>query len=375
VWRFLVSGWINVSCKFRAISFALLTTASAVSCNLDSSKGKDKQGAGPQSPFLSLAEFTSDDLVPIESDMIGDYLNSVEEFVTEDFRESQESSSSACDRLVDSTEVSVIGDKMTVGFEIDFKECRQKDLLAAGISGYTIYEAKMRAYSEMQCEGEDLSAFDGKSFTELEKFEGTFCFKSRSLSHSEVVYKSTGPGPNPKVGSTQEEAPTETDVRTLKITGSSATSGCEVTLEGDVYTQVGSCLDYTLERRKAGQGDALHKLVTTGLTYKLADQYYRSGKISMDLYGWKGDMTYTGANTPPMWSLTKAGVTKTGTYSTEGSKSQTYDDKEQVSEPTTESTTESEGDLSTGLALKGKGNPSHFAPRIPGHILRIFKTR
>jgi hypothetical protein len=315
--------------KSASVSFSVIlacvSMAMVSACGKDDGGSKSGNGA-PIAPFLKESDFEASKPVDVsQTDLQGTDDSSVN--ALEDLGRSLASSDSNTGNafvecIFGEAKYSVSKKStVTIAAIVDGARCKQIVVDALGIGTpkkFTKFTIKI--FSQLTCDGADLSAVNGKKLTEagdIQKIVDDQCAKSTqilSLSNSETVSEAT----DTVDGKPVSEGSVETSAQ-MKADG----TPCIKTKTDNLWTWTDGCGFYKKNLTTAADtspdlaGTALVTMVKFLGVKEVTDTtslYYSEGKASIDINGWKGEAVFVGPTQAPSWSLKKGDVTATGVY-------------------------------------------------------------
>lgn len=183
-------------------------------------------------------------------------------------------------------------------------------------SGYTLSKFNIQSYAEIKCDGIDLSQFAGRATSktigeQIETACGTapHSFLSNQLIEVTASIKSNG-GLNY----------TDSSISTSAYMNADGTS-CHNSFDGTNWIVTNGCTNYEKTHYAANSltGQTDHDAIKIMASNNLIDSnvdtdpFFVSGGFDLYRGGWQGSITYSGVNNPAVWSMSKDGVTTTGT--------------------------------------------------------------
>lgn len=274
-------------------------------------------------PFLTAADFTSTNELYLSSSAISAEVSSTRELWN--YKASSDSSSTSIDNCYNNFKYKLkTSDTIQLGGSEDITAC-----ISAGMtdsSDLTLSLYKVKAFIEIQCVGVDLSAFDNQNIASVSNQIDDVCGL-----HTVHILNETEFDIDVKIesnGSTSYRAWYKLTQANIDGQGNS----CVHTFDGTQWLLNG-CVSFTKthyydslpDSSKNGK-DEITRVTDNNLVRSttITDPFFISGSKDLYLQGWSGSVTYSGVNSNAAWSVTKDGVTLTGsltpTYNLQGNK-------------------------------------------------------
>lgn len=288
--------------------------------------GNGGAGASPSGFFLTAADLTPGTLYALPADDLASELDGESSFFDQkpESDDPMDNDSSCVEDTLGALKVEASGDRMTISGSLDLSTCLDGLLGGADASGLDL-ALTMKMYVEAQCEGADLSMYDGQSITDIadsardldELCDGTFRMRNHLSSHTVLSGSATFSG---------QTITLDTDTTSAAALQTADGGPCVRTVSGDEVTYEDSCVETTHEvnTRDRSNGtpsekdgkDGLSVLRYVGLRGTRAGEhpYFTGGAMEVTLQSWTGTMTYTDAETAPTWSMSDGTDTRTGTF-------------------------------------------------------------
>ena len=283
-------------------------------------------GAAPSGFFLTAADLTPGTVYALSADDLASELDAEGSFFDQrpESDDPSEDDSSCVEDALGGLKVEASGDRMTISGSLDLSSCLDGLLGGADASGLDL-ALTMKMYVEAQCEGEDLSMYDGQSITDIadsardldELCDGTFRMRNHLWSHTVLSGSATFSG---------QTITLDTDTTSAAALQTTGDGPCVRTVSGDEVTYEDGCVETTHEvnTRDRSNGmpsekdgkDGISVLRYVGLRGTQAGEhpYFTGGAMEVTLQNWTGTMTYTAAETAPTWSMSDGTDTRTGTF-------------------------------------------------------------
>lgn len=214
-------------------------------------------------------------------------------------------------------------DKLTYGVDLDLSACFEK-VFAKDLTDFDLVALKVlfKFYFEIQCDGADLSSYDGQSFKDVSEAEDDIvgcedATTGSTLSHTQSTFEMTI--------KSQKEPFVEIERKTLTLSIDSGPKGkaCLSTRSGDLSTGEDGCLSISKDTFQSSKVDGeadddegkVHysKIVKNALVSAKGDnRWYTGGAMKVTFDNWTGDVTYTDATTAPTFTITDGTETENG---------------------------------------------------------------
>jgi hypothetical protein len=222
--------------------------------------------------------------------------------------------------LMDQIKVKVSGDTMAVGAEIDLGSCMGE----AAPEGIELTKAIMKMYFEFTCAGADLSAYDGKSFGDLEdETAAPECTSSGTLMNIEANMAMKGTYTISGIS-----VSVDSETRSVTFNGGAGMKSCTETLADSTWTIADDCIvvERSIPVRSVVNGEEqpgeerFTRLDFRGVTGPDDDTspWYATGTVDLAYNNWSGQVTYSGATTAPTYTLSNGFEQITGTVNDGG---------------------------------------------------------
>lgn len=292
----------------------------------DGSGNGSGNGAAPSGFFLTAADLAPGTLYDLPAEDLASELDDDDSFFDQEPEsdDPMDNDASCVQDALDALKVKASGDTMTISGGLDLSSCLESLLNGVDASGLSL-TLSTKMYVEAQCEGADLSMYDGLPITEIadsaaaldELCDGTFRMREHLWSHTVLQGSASFGG---QMFTLDSESTTSHALQTP------AGEPCVRHVEGDAVSFEDDCVETThdvntrdrqndMPSEKDGK-DGFTALRYAGLRGTRVGEhpYFTGGAIEITLQNWTGAMTYTDATTAPTWSLTNGADTQTGTY-------------------------------------------------------------
>lgn len=283
------------------------TKSSKPSTDDDDASDDDDDTSTDGTFFLKLSDVKApSNLQALDEDEIAGEINSDSAYFFTDPNPTA-SSDDCIGKAMSKHKTKLTGSVLSLAFSEDIKTCVKQQLESGTASSKaTITEATVRVGLSLNCPGVDLSKWKDKVFDET--VDMCSAAKKEKRARMNVRYKLKG---SLVVGGKTQKL----NIDMKYVMSASDDGDCVTTVSGTTST-VNGCIraNVTADTSDDSLGSRFDRQETQKLTYRIKDKYYRSGKMNIELNGWKGNMTYTGASTAPKFSVTKSGDTATGTF-------------------------------------------------------------
>jgi hypothetical protein len=288
--------------------------------------GNGGAGANPSGFFLTAADLTPGTLYTMSAADLASELDDEGSFFDQrpESDDPTEDDSSCVEDALGALKVEASGDRMTISGSLDLSSCLDGLLGGADASGLDL-ALTMKMYVEAQCEGADLSMYDGQSIIDIadsardldELCDGTFRMRNHLSSRTVLSGSATFSG---------QTITLDTDTTSAAALQTTDGGPCVRTVSGDETTFEDGCVETTHEvnTRDRSNGmasekdgkDGISVLRYVGLRGTRAGEhpYFTGGAMEVTLQNWTGTMTYTDAETAPTWSMSDGTETQTGTF-------------------------------------------------------------
>ncbi|RYZ81286.1 MAG: hypothetical protein EOP04_24285 [Proteobacteria bacterium] len=221
--------------------------------------------------------------------------------------EEEDAVSSCLQVQVEGVKLKAYGDTVSFDATLDAAACIASSFKEANATEVKIEKAIISTYLEASCEGKDFSALNGKTLKEaataLEgECEGKITNFESSLSSSKGTITLAG-------------QTIKFDIETTTANSKSDGTACVATIANGVRTENGCVsVEKTVDAIDP-TNNSFRKTTSNNLTWNEANpgDYYDSGSFSVVVNNWSGTITYSGATTPPTFSITNGTTTETGT--------------------------------------------------------------
>ncbi|RYZ56871.1 MAG: hypothetical protein EOP07_11520 [Proteobacteria bacterium] len=286
------------------ISLALMVTLLAISC----SDSKDDKQTTTTAPF-SLA--ASDLAAPSNIQLLNETevkaaVESADLHANDADSSSEEGGDACFDALLATAFVPTInGTVIRINSRIDASDCIRKQATAAGVT----VNAMSAVYSfdvTYDCTGKDLSSLKGKALDADFNAE-EFCsngLKGKVNTRSDLIsnYTIQGQAINTSTVSIDATSTASNDLCTVTANGASRGQSNCINISKTISTGTDAEVSY-------------QKLISNNLVWTPSsnNEFYTSGTMTATFNDWNGTITFSGATTPPAYTLTKGGATVTGT--------------------------------------------------------------
>jgi hypothetical protein len=180
-----------------------------------------------------------------------------------------------------------------------------------GSPGMTLNKYKVKVFLELQCEGIDLSQYNNRVSTdgigdEIETTCGTAprSVISNSIAEIDFTYSSVN-----------------TSSADYSALMSNTGGSCSESFDGTNWLPANNCREYSRQHSIANANsllvgkDDIKRMNYNNLVVSPndTDPFFVSGSFDLYWNGWQGSVTYNGVNTPATWTMSKNGLTTTGT--------------------------------------------------------------
>ncbi|RZA26824.1 MAG: hypothetical protein EOP10_02365 [Proteobacteria bacterium] len=208
---------------------------------------------------------------------------------------------------VEDLKLKAVGDTISVDSSVDIGSCLATYYKNLGASEVKIEKAAYGFYFETSCAGGDYSAANGKNLKDAEAIFDSDC-KSTISNLSSTVFTLKG-------SITVQGQVIKFDNESTTAISKADGTPCTITLANGVRTENG-CVEVTRTVNAIDPAENFfQKSTSNNLTWTEATpgNYFESGSLSVVVNNWKGTITYSGASTPPTYSITDGTSTETGT--------------------------------------------------------------
>lgn len=327
-------GEFDMGLKLKACSCLLvnMTLLAAFGCNGE--KKDDASNSSVSDAFLKLTDFDSTKVDSIDKLELSIQINQDSSFMANEADETSNTSEdeeSCFNKKLADTVVTATQTSLTLGYQFDWGSCLMEDYSTPEIKelatlkeaiGFVKYYFK---FVNANCQTNELSKYNGKKMSDLPEGDEPICngaIPETVIMNAEITQRVLLANP-----ATSEAIIIHTLSRsaTMKADG----TACDKISDGTNTTLVSDChtIHQTIVLSDDTRGFASsynENISRAGLASSpvATNVYYTAGKISFNIEGWKGDMTYTNGTTAPTWQATNGSATASGTYfSTEESTS------------------------------------------------------
>ena len=206
-----------------------------------------------------------------------------------------------------------------------FAEIDVKDCFADADSGLTIEPIPLRFLVWQGCKNDDLEKLDGKTIAEVSEEANIGCSSEGSQQFiMNLDFKIIAKG---EVVKGDVSFPVAYEYRSLSAQQTADGSACTAAMDGDNWVWEDSC--FHVSKQGVTQFDVGGKTIDDALVgdfLKLSyagiaesssstASWYVGGRFDVILNDWTGTVTYSGADTPPAYSLVRGETTEDGSLS------------------------------------------------------------
>ena len=278
----------------------------------DGDNGSDDDAVDAGKLWLKLGTLTPPDrLVTRTTDEIKTEIDADRSFFNNAPADDEAEAETCFSKTIAKHKIEAKRDRIAIAFDADFKTCFKAELTAAGEDiTATVEEARMKLVIWYECPGVDLRQWDGKPADALMNSDSPCLKATEDVKHAlnmryvaKATYKVAG-----------ETRTFDVDMKYAAVNPNDG--ACVARYESGVFTH-DDCVSVvrTVDKSTGSAGSTYARQEAQSLKAKAADKYYRSGKTNIEIDGWKGEMTYSGATTAPKYSMTKGTQRAAGTFS------------------------------------------------------------
>ncbi len=217
--------------------------------------------------------------------------------------------SQACmDQVVNSLKAKVIGRELYIDGELDFAPC----LSAMSMPQITYETLKIRFYTQVSCDDQDLSRYDGMGMKDLGKAD-LKCVK-QMLTHEQTQTVS-------KIRFAFDGGEKIIESQSIHSLGTADQKACVKSINNGINTYQNTC---ELIERETQIEDGVpiavnyQKLAYRDLSWKesKSQTWYESGSIDLTVNDWTGQVQFTAADIAPTYTLKNGDLTASGQVQT-----------------------------------------------------------
>ena len=301
------------TCTSRALAVttatALVASSALVSCS------KDEKSAATENLALPVAQnfSASTNLKAVTRDEVRQDIIDDRDFF-DNQPEDDDAGQKCLKERMSASKIEASGSTLRIAASIDLTDCIKLGLASLG----TVNKVEAVATFEISgtCEGEDLSAINGKAILEIASTDNP----AKACSTAKVVTQKRLTIAKFALNFTAEGKTYEMASSTVSAFGTAELGVCtkrrdtdkqQVTLDEGCLSRTKTTT--TSQKLDGVAGEEEGKVNLSIISFKnivgtLADNpWFVSGKAEFDIIGWTGVVTYAGATTPPKFTIKKDG--------------------------------------------------------------------